>query len=77
VEIYFRELEVFYPFLIFICAILIFTKLYSWIKNRKTGAVIFALLLQIFMPDPYTERTVKVIQVDKKKEIEKRREEEP
>jgi len=56
----------FLPWLIFFGLVLIFKKLFSLAKKQKAGAIIFGALIQMMMPDPYAERTVKVVQEDKK-----------
>ena len=62
-------IELFLPWLGFVSAILVFAKLLSWAKNRKTGALVFGILVQMFTPDPYAERTIKVVQEDKKQSV--------
>ena len=59
-------LQPFYAWLYFLVIILIFVKLFGWAKNKKTGALVFGILIQMFTPDPYVERTVQVVQEDKK-----------
>ena len=58
--------EPFYSWLFFLVLMFIFNKLFLWAKNKKTGALVFGILTQMFMPDPYVERTVQVVQEDKK-----------
>ncbi len=48
---------------------MVFSKLFSWARNMKAGAIVFGALVQMFMPDPYVERTIKVVQEDKKQKI--------
>lgn len=54
-----------WPWLQLMFVVFIFTKLIGWAKNRKTGALVFGLLVQMIMPDPYAERTIKVVQQEK------------
>ena len=56
----------FYAWFFFVFIGLICVKLFSWAKNKKTGALVFGVLVQMFSPDPFVERTVKVVQEDKK-----------
>ncbi len=48
------------------CIVFILIKLVSWAKQMKTGVLVLGIFIQMFMPDPYAERTVKVVQEDKK-----------
>jgi hypothetical protein len=62
-------IERFYLFIPWLAlVILVFSKLFSWAKNKKTSAIVFGALIQMFMPDPYVERTIKVVQQDKKQQ---------
>ena len=65
-ESIFKLIQPFYPWLFFLAVIFVFYKLFSWAKNKKTRALVFGILTQMFMPDPYVERTVQVVQEDKK-----------
>ncbi len=51
----------FIPWLVFGLSGVVFFKLFSWAKKKKTSALIFGALVQMFMPDPYAERTIKVV----------------
>ena len=55
------------PYLLLVLLLIIFKRLFLWAKNRKTGAYLFGVLTQMFMPDPFVERTIEVVQEDKKK----------
>lgn len=44
----------------------ILTKLVSWAKKTKTAVLVLGIFIQMFIPDPYAERTIKVVQEDKK-----------
>ncbi|WP_196139301.1 hypothetical protein [Aliikangiella sp. G2MR2-5] len=59
------------PWLLFFFLI----RLFMWINNkarkRKTGAIVFALLTQIFLPDPKVEHTIKTVVIQKQKEAKK------
>ena len=46
--------------------VFILMKLVSWAKQKKTGVLALGIFIQMFTPDPYVERTVKVVQEDKK-----------
>lgn len=54
-------------FLVISIAIIILGKvLISWAKHRKTGAIVFGVLVQMFTPDPYVQRTIETINIEKK-----------
>ena len=61
-----ENLEIIWPWLLLLAVIFVFRMLFGWAKNRKTGAVVFGALVQMVMPDPYAERTIKVVQEEKK-----------
>ena len=65
-----ENLKILWPWILFAGVIFVFSKLFDWAKNRKTGAVVFGALVQMIMPDPYAERTITVVQ-DEKKESRK------
>ena len=56
----------FWPWIILLGIVLVFSWLFSWARNKKTGALVFGILVQMIMPDPYAERTVEIVQEDKK-----------
>jgi len=56
------------PWIIFLLVIRLFVSLISGARKRKSGVIIVATILQMFMPDPYVERTIKVVQVQTKKQ---------
>lgn len=51
-----------------------FTKLYAWARGRKTGAFVFGALTQMLLPDPYAERTLKIVQ-ERKQETRREQDE--
>jgi len=57
-----------FPWIMFLLLIRIFIKLVSGARTRKKGIIIVATILQMFIPDPYIERTVKIVQVQTKKQ---------
>jgi hypothetical protein len=59
-------LEDFIPWIVFLLTIFIFSKLISWARKKKTVAITFGVLVQMFSPDPFAERTIEVVQQDKK-----------
>lgn len=69
-------IRLFLPWLTLIVILLVFAKLFSWAKNKKTGAFVFGALVQMFSPDPYAERTIEVVQEDKKQVAGKSQEDE-
>lgn len=44
------------------CLFWFWCKLIKWARKRKAGAVVFGALMQMFLPDPYAERTIKIVQ---------------
>lgn len=67
-QIYSHELfQLYRPWVTFVSSILVMLKLLTLVRGRKEGVLILALLVQIFLPDPYVERSVKVEQVETKK----------
>jgi len=56
------------PWIIFLLVIRLFVSLISGARKQKSGVIIVATILQMFMPDPYVERTIKVVQVQTKKQ---------
>lgn len=57
--------------LIVIVLFYLFYKLTVWARKRKKAAYIFGAAVQMFLPDPYAERTIKIVQ-EKKAEVKKR-----
>lgn len=45
-------------------------KLIDWAKKRKTSAVIFGAAVQMFLPDPCVDKTIKIVQ-EQKQEVKK------
>ena len=67
-QIYSHELfQLYLPWVTLFSSILVLLKLLTLVRRRKEGVLILALLVQIFLPDPYVERNVKVEQVEIKK----------
>jgi hypothetical protein len=66
IEVVLDYISPFYFWIILAIVILIFIKLVSWAKQKKTGALALGIFIQMFTPDPYAERTIKVVQEDKK-----------
>jgi len=59
-------LLVFLPWLIFCLIAFSAIKLIKSAKSRKGVAVCFGVLVQLFSPDPYVERTIEMVTVEKK-----------
>ena len=57
---------IYLPWIVFAAVIFTFVRLFKWARNKKTGAFIFAAFIQMLMPDPYAERTIQVVQEEKK-----------
>ena len=71
-QIYSHELfQLYLPWVTLIISILVMLKLLTGVRMRKEGVLILALFVQIFLPDPYAERRVKVEQVETKKSKKK------
>ncbi len=59
----------FLPWVIFLFIIyFIPLKLMHWARRQAKAAFLFGSLMQIMLPDPYAERTVKVVQEVKQKQ---------
>lgn len=61
----------FIPWLTLILIFKVFLTLCYWAKNRKTGVAVLAVFIQMFLPDPYVEKTIKTVQVAKEKKTKK------
>ena len=61
---------VFLPWLIFLVVGFIVVMagklLLSWAKYRRAGAMIFGVLVQMFIPDPYVQRTIEIMVIENK-----------
>ena len=53
------------PWLTFVVLAIIACWLVTLERKRKSLAIAFGVLVQMFMPDPQIEQTVKAVQVDK------------
>lgn len=68
VQVYSNELfQLYLPWVTSVISILVMSKFLTGVRMRKEGIVILALFVQMFLPDPYVEQSVKVEQVDTKK----------
>ena len=76
-EFHAEVLFVFLPWFVFIFLGFVCTKLVSWAQNRKAGAIVFGVIVQMFLPDPYVQRTVETVITEKKKHIKAQKESEP
>lgn len=54
------------PWGIFLAFILIAISMVKWAKKRCSSAYVFGAMVQMLLPDPYVERTIKLVQEDKK-----------
>ena len=54
------------PWLVFIVLAIIASLLLKFAKKRKGIAFAFGVLVQMFVPDPLVEQTIKVVQVEKR-----------
>jgi hypothetical protein len=57
---------VFAPWLTFVVLAIIACCLFKLARKRRGIAFAFGLLVQIFIPDPQVEQTIKTVQVDKR-----------
>jgi len=58
-------LTVIYPWLLFTMFIIFCFKMVGWARKRRSSAVVFGALVQMLLPDPYAERTLKQVQEEK------------
>lgn len=54
------------PWGIFLAFIFIAINLVKWAKKPRSSAYVFGAMVQMLLPDPYVERTIKLVQEDKK-----------
>lgn len=54
------------PWGIFLAFIFMAINLVKWAKRRCSSAYVFGAVVQMLLPDPYVERTIKLVQEDKK-----------
>jgi len=57
---------IFLPWFIFLILALVAVKLVKSAKGRAGIAVSFGALVQIFSPDPYVERTIEMMTIERK-----------
>jgi hypothetical protein len=55
-------LLIYLPWLVFAAMLAVFIKLFSWARRKKSGAIILAAFVHMFLPDPQIEKTIKVVQ---------------
>lgn len=48
-------------------------KLTKWVKQRKAEAVIFGAAVQMFLPDPYAQSTIEMVQEEKQEQQKKQK----
>lgn len=53
------------PWGIFLAFIFIAINMVKWAKKRRSSAYVFGAIVQMLLPDPYVERTIKLVQEDK------------
>ncbi len=54
------------PWGIFLAFIFMAISMVKWAKKRRSSAYVFGAMVQMLLPDPYVERTIKLVQEDKK-----------
>ena len=68
IQIYTHEIfQLFLPWVSSFVVIVLMSILVTGIRLRKEGVVMIALFIQLFMPDPYVERGIRVEQIETKK----------
>lgn len=60
------------PWLVFLVFVLSCIKMTGWAKKRKTAAIAFGLVVQMFLPDPKAQVTIESV-VERKQEVKKQR----
>jgi hypothetical protein len=61
------------PWIVLLVIILFARLLLKWAKQQHTGAYVVGAMVQTILPDPYVERTIQVVQHNKK-EVKKEKE---
>lgn len=69
-EIIHELFDIFLPYIFFVLLLKLFRLAFNKAKKRKAGVIILASFIQMFLPDPYAERTIKVVQVQKEKKMQ-------
>ena len=64
--------DLFLPWIFFAILIQLFAKLLNKTRKRKAGIIILASFIQMFLPDPFAERTIKMEHLQTKKAEKKR-----
>lgn len=58
----------FAPFMVFVLCAVVGRSLYRVAKKRKVLAFVFGVAVQMFLPDPQVEKTIKMIVSEKKQQ---------
>lgn len=66
-EIIHELFDIFLPYIFFVLLLKLFQLAFNKAKKSKASVIILASFIQMFLPDPYAERTIKVVQVQKEK----------
>lgn len=53
------------PWVLFVIFIMMSILMVKWAKRRRSSAYVFGAVVQMLLPDPYVERTIKLVQEDK------------
>lgn len=67
-------LAVVMPWMFFVLFILLCAKLVSWARQRRTSAITFGVLVQMFIPDPKAQITIEAV-AERKQEVKKQQDE--
>lgn len=62
------------PWLCLVVYIYLCTKMITWAKRRKTGAIAFGLFFQMVLPDPNAQSTIEAV-VEHKHKVKKQQDE--
>lgn len=60
------------PWAVFLGLAIVFAKLVTWAKKRKSGAIALGVVIQMFLPDPQVQKTISHV-VEAKQEVKKQR----
>ena len=67
-------MAVVWPWLLFVVFILLCIKLVSWARQRRTSAIAFGVVVQMFIPDPKAQITIEAI-AERKQQVKKQQDE--
>ncbi|WJG09028.1 hypothetical protein [Aliiglaciecola sp. LCG003] len=62
------------PWMVLVGIVLVFATLVKLAKKRKSAVVAFGVLVHMFLPDPYVQRTIETV-AEAKQEVRKQQDE--